>query len=257
MLLAIDIGNSNSHFGLYEKSRLRLVFQFSTDHQMAESNLIKAIEAQINAENINLHDIESVYISSVVPLSNEIYHNVIIELFGYSPIFIDATIKLPIKIGYPEPSQLGSDRIANAVAGFTKFGGPLVIVDYGTAINFEVLTDNGVFVGGAIAPGPETALAGLTARAAKLFKIDIEPPNRIIARDTENAIKSGLFYGTIGQVDRIIEETLRELTVHARVISTGGLALVFAPHSKYIESVHQNLTLEGIKIIAEYQRTST
>ncbi len=253
MLLAIDIGNSKTHFGVFDAARLMHSFSFASDRNLDVAKCERMLVEQLDHARINSLQIDRTAIASVVPDLTTIYYNIATKLYHASPLIISSDIRLPIKIGYHDPSQLGADRIANAVAGFTKFGGPLVIVDYGTAINFEVITDNGIFIGGVIAPGPETSASGLAAKAAQLFDVKIEESSRCIAKDTENAIKSGLFYGTVGQVDFIIKTILKELTVPARVIATGGFSHLFAPHSTYIESIHQNLTLDGIRIIADFQ----
>jgi type III pantothenate kinase len=247
MLLAIDIGNSRAHFALFDGAQLIDIWNHPADDILAIDYSLSPPKTAADQK------IDTIAIASVAPKLTPIYIEKCKSAFSLSPIIISADLKLPIKLGYPDPSQLGADRIANAVAGYARFGGPLIIVDYGTAINFDVVTDNGVFVGGAIAPGPKSSLAGLVARAERLQEVKIEPPDRAIARDTENAIKSGIFYGTIGQVDSIIDEIIRELTVPARVIATGGYASLFAPHSKKIERNHQNLTLDGIRLIAERQ----
>ena len=264
MLLAIDIGNSKTHFGIYNAVRpvkrpdsaideLVQTFNLHSNRKLDTDKCMQLVKEQLAKAGLDALRIDRVGIASVVPNLTSVYQEIAEKLFCVSPLIISSGLKLPIKIGYDEPSQLGADRIANAVAGFAKFGGPLIIVDYGTAINFEVITDNGIFIGGVIAPGPETSLAGLTAKAAQLFEVRIEEPSRSIAKDTENAIKSGLFYGTIGQVDGIIKTILDELTVPARVVATGGLSHFFAPHSAYIKSVHPNLTLDGIRIIVNHQ----
>jgi len=253
MLLAIDIGNSRVHVGVYDGTKLMLRFSLVSDRKLDADKYTRSIEEKLKEGRLDIAQVDRVAVASVVPELTPVLSEISKKLFGTEPLVISPEIKLPIKLGYSNPLQLGADRIANAVAGFKKFGGPLIIVDYGTAINFEVLTDNGIFVGGVIAPGPESSLAGLTNRAARLFDVKIEEQSRVIARDTENAIKSGLFYGTIGQVDGIIKAILTDLTVPARVIATGGYANLFAPNSKYIETTHPNLTLDGIRIIADYQ----
>lgn len=253
MFLAIDIGNSKTHFGIFDAARLVQTFSVLSDRNLGTEKCMQILKEPLANTESEASQINRVGVASVVPNLTSVYREIAERLFRISPLIISSDIRLPIKIGYHEPSQLGADRIANAAAGFTRFGGPLIIVDYGTAINFEVMTDNGIFIGGVVAPGPKTSLAGLTDKAAQLFDVKIEEPSRCIAKDTEDAIKSGLYYGTIGQVDGIIKAILNELTIPARVVATGGFSHLFAPHSHFIESIYPNLTLDGIRIIADYQ----
>nr|MBN2278454.1 type III pantothenate kinase [candidate division Zixibacteria bacterium] len=251
MLLALDIGNSNTVAGVFDGNRLLDHFRLTSNLKMTVDECGFFVLGLLDKLKIVPDQIDRVIIASVVPRLTPVYRKMAGKYLNCEAIMVSADLKLPIKIGYDNPAAVGADRIANAVAGFAKFGGPIIIVDYGTTTNFDVVTADGVYLGGAIAPGPETSAEELARRAARLFEVTIEPPRTVIGRNTADSIKSGLFYGTIGQVDRLVELIIKELGGKARVIATGGLAAEFSGYSKYIESTHPELTLEGLKIIAD------
>lgn len=253
MLLAIDIGNTNTVVGAYDDSNLINHFRVTSNHNLTVDECGFFVTGLMEKLNVEPSQIKRVVIASVVPHLTPIYRKMSEKYLSVPPLVVSSKIKLPIKLAYDDPTEVGADRIANAVAAFDKFGGPIVIVDFGTAITFDVIDKNGVYLGGVIAPGPETSGAELARRAARLFEVNIEQPSKVIGTSTTNSIKSGLFYGTIGQVDTITELILKELGMEARVITTGGLARDFAAHSRFIQSSHPALTLDGLKIIADYQ----
>jgi len=253
MLLAIDIGNTNTVVGVFDESRLINHFRVGSNHAMTVDECGFFVTGLLEKLNIKPEQLNRVVIASVVPRLTPIFEQMSEKYLKLTPLMVSSKTKLPIKIAYHDPTAVGADRIANAVGGFIRIGGPIIIVDYGTTINFDVVTDNGVFVGGVIAPGPETSAVELARKAARLFEVRIERPERVIGRTTAESLKAGLFYGTIGQVDLIIELILKELMVPARVIATGGLAAEFAEYSRHIETTFPALTLEGLRIIADYQ----
>ena len=178
------------------------------------------------------------------------YERAIVEYFRKKPIVVSHQLKLPIHIKIDKPEQLGADRIANAVGGFVLYGGPIVIVDFGTATTFDIINSEGAYIGGVIAPGPETSMAELARKAARLFEIQIEPPKSIVGKTTTEAMKSGLFYGTVGQVDYIIDQILDECAFdNCKIIATGGLAPGIEKHSRHIDQVVPDLTLQGLRVI--------
>jgi len=253
MLLAIDIGNSNTVVGAFDDGNLINHFRLASNHSFTVDECGFFVLGLLEKLDLKPAQVDRVIISSVVPRLTSVFHRMSGKYLEIEPLIVSCNVKLPIKIAYDDPSAVGADRIANAVAGFVKFGGPIIIVDYGTTTNFDVINDLGKYLGGAIAPGPETSAQELAARAARLFEVTVERPKSAVGRNTADSIKSGLFYGTIGQVDYIIKLIRDELGGDARVIATGGLADQFIEHSRYIESAHPTLTLEGLKIIADYQ----
>lgn len=253
MLLTIDIGNTNTVAGVFDKNKLIDHFRVASNHSLTVDECGFFVTGLLDRMNIKPSDLTNVIIGSVVPNLTPVYERMSEKYFKLKPTHVSSAIKLPIKIAYDDPSAVGADRIANGVAAFDKFGGPIIIVDFGTTINFDVVTGDGQYLGGAIAPGPEMSASQLAAKAARLFEVRIEKPAHAIGKNTAESIKSGLFYGTIGQVDKIIDNICEELGSKPKVIGTGGLAADFQESSKYIESIHPALTLEGLRIISDFQ----
>ncbi len=252
MLLAIDIGNSSTVLGVFVGERLVHSLRYSTTRTAGNLEIKGELLSLIETGNIAVEKLNLMAVASVVPELIPAYESAASEL-SIKSLIITTGLKLPIKMGYHTPETLGVDRLANAVAAYARYGGPIIVVDYGTAIKFDVVTDNGIYLGGAIAPGPVTAGAELANRAAQLYEVDIARPEKVIGRNTMECLKSGLFWGTVGQVDHIIQLIQKEMSIPARVIATGGLATKFANESRLIETTLPNLTLEGIRIIAEFQ----
>ena len=253
MLLAIDIGNTDTVAGVFDNHRLIDHFRVASNHSLTVDECGFFITGLLKRMNIKTSGLNRVIIGSVVPRLTPIYDGMSEKYFQIKSLIVSSAIKLPIKIAYDDPSAVGADRIANAVAAYDKFGGPIIVVDFGTTINFDVVTSNGQYLGGAIAPGPEMSAAQLAAKAARLFEVRIEKPVHAIGKSTAESIKSGLFYGTVGQVDKIIDNICDELGAKPKVIGTGGLAADFQKYSNYIKSINPALTLEGLKIISDYQ----
>jgi type III pantothenate kinase len=255
MLVAIDIGNTDTVVGVFDNDRLINHFRIASNHNLTVDECGFFVTGLLNRLNIKSSDITRLILASVVPRLTPVYDKMVHKYFNLEPIIVSSKTRLPVKITYDDPTQVGADRIANAVAGYKMFGGPLIIVDFGTTINFDVITKEGQYLGGAIAPGPETSAMELARRAARLFEVRIEKPDRAIGRSTAESIKSGLYHGTIGQVEKIIESITRELGTKPKVIATGGLATEFQDRIKIIESIHPTLTLDGLKIIADFQHS--
>jgi len=252
MLLAIDIGNTDTVVGIFDGEKLLDHFRISSRHTLTVDEcgfFITGILERLNGEA----KIDRVVMASVVPRLTPVYLKMWKKYVGVEPLVVGYKLKLPIKIGYDDPAAVGADRIANAVGGYTAFGGPIVIVDFGTTTNFDVVDVDGVYLGGVLAPGPVTSGAELAKRAAKLFEVGVEPPPTVIGRNTADSIKAGLFYGTVGQVDYLVELIAKELGSKPKVIATGGLAAEFEKHSRFIEGTYPTLTLDGLRLIADYQ----
>ncbi|SYZ74314.1 putative Type III pantothenate kinase [Candidatus Zixiibacteriota bacterium] len=252
MMVAIDIGNSNTCMGLFDGERLVQTRHVQSSGIRSSEDTIQNVINVIRDANIATADLNLMAIASVVPFMTPLYEAAADNL-QIKRLTLSTEMKSPLTMGYHTPNTLGVDRLANAVAGYSKFGGPILIVDYGTAIKFDAVTDNGIYLGGAIAPGPVTAGASLSEKAAQLFEVDIIRPERAIGRSSIECLRSGLFYGIVGMVDHIISVIVEEWTVHPRIIATGGLAAKFAGESRFIEMTLPNLTLEGIRIVAQYQ----
>ncbi len=253
MLLVIDIGNTDTVIGVYDNNRLIDFFRVGSNHTLTVDECGFFVTGLLEKLKVESSQLKRVVIASVVPRLKPVYEKMADKYLSIKPLIVSSEIKLPIKIGYENPRAVGADRIANAVAAYTSFGGPIIVVDFGTATTFDVIDKNGVYLGGVIAPGAETSSRELVKKAARLFEVNIERPKNVIGRNTAESIKSGLFYGTIGLVDSIIERIQNDLGQKAKVIATGGLASDFLKDSRNIESVNKVLTLEGLKIIADFQ----
>jgi len=257
MLLTIDIGNTNTVVGVYEGETLRDSFRVTSARLMTADEAGFLISGLLERMQVSSEEIGSVVIGSVVPPLTSIFEAAAKKYIGCHPLVVSARIKLPIRIAIDQPDQVGADRIANSVAGFQKFGGPVIIVDFGTATTFDIVSPDGAYIGGVIIPGPETSMAELARRAARLFEVRIEPPDSVVGKSTAGAMKSGLFYGTIGQLDFIIDKIIEETGFDKpTVVATGGLTNGIEKHSRYIRLIEPNLTLEGLRLLSEMSRVT-
>jgi type III pantothenate kinase len=258
MLLAIDIGNTNTVVGVFDGESLLAHFRVTSQTQMTvdEAGLFvtSLFHRHIKAD---IGHVSDVAVCSVVPRLSGVYEQMTRRYFTVEPIIVNSRAKLPIAIDYPEPSEIGADRLANAAAGYHRVGKSLVVVDLGTAINFDVVSEKGAYVGGVIAPGTQAAGANLAQKAARLFEVRPEKPGRAIGKSTAEALKSGLFYGTVGVIDTILERIFAELGGKTAVIGTGGEAEIYCRESKYVDEIVPTLTLEGIRLIADLNRKKT
>lgn len=254
MLIAIDIGNTNLKVGLFAGDKLKDVLRLATRRDLTADELGIPISDWLGRMKVTGEQIEDVIVASVVPSITDEVTRTCQGYLGCVPVFVSADLKLPIKLAVDNPLQVGADRIANAVAGFTKFGGPVIVVDFGTATKFEVVDGAGNYLGGVISPGIETSMAELARRAAKLFEVKIEPPVKVIGKNTIDAMKSGAFWGTVGQVDFLIDRILAEAGwATATVVATGGLVSGLEHHSRHIRLIEPNLTLFGLRVISQPQ----
>ena len=202
--------------------------------------------------NVRPEQIERVVIASVVPQLTPVYAETSRHYFNAEPLIVSHAVKLPISIEVEHPRQVGADRLANSVAAFRRFGGPVIVVDFGTATTFDVVSAEGGYLGGVIIAGPDAAMAELARKAAKLFEVQIEEPEAVVGKSTAQALKSGFFYGTVGQVDYIIERIIQETGYQGvTVVATGGFASGIEKYSRYIEHLEPTITLEGLQLIAQ------
>ncbi|MEW6051183.1 MAG: type III pantothenate kinase [Candidatus Zixiibacteriota bacterium] len=252
MLLAIDIGNTNTVVGVFKGETLKDHFRVASNRTMTADEAGFFITGLLERMKVQNEEIEKVVIASVVPPLTPTFETTSKKYFGCVPVMVSAHIKLPITITIEQPDQLGADRIANGAAAFTKFGGPVIVIDFGTATNFDVVNEKGEYLGGVLLPGPETAMSELARRAARLFEVRIEPPDSVIGRSTAGALKSGLFYGTVGQVDFLTDQIIKEGGMkQPMVVATGGLAGSIHKYSRFIQRTEPTLTLEGLRLIGE------
>jgi len=260
MLLVIDIGNTNIVFGVYDGDTLVNHWRLSTVIQKTIDEYAILLNSLLYIEKIKLSEIESAIISCVVPPLLIPFDMLCRKSIGIRPILVEPGIKTGMPILYENPSELGADRIVNAVAGYEKHRKALIIVDFGTATTFDYITAKGEYVGGAIVPGIMISLEALFERASKLPRVELVKPRGIIGKNTVQAMQSGIIYGYVGLVDGIVHKMKQELKTDPYVIATGGLATLISKESETINEVDEFLTLSGLKILYEknkdYQRFS-
>jgi len=251
MLLVFDIGNTNIVLGAYEGKELLQHWRISTDRQKTGDEYGMLINNLFTFGGLSIKDIEAIIISSVVPPLVVPLVKMCQRYFSVEPLVVGPGIKTGILIKYENPREVGADRIVNAVAAHHKYGGPLIIVDFGTATTFCVIGENGDYLGGAIAPGIGISTEALFQRAAKLPRIELVKPKTVICRNTVTSMQSGIIFGFVGQVDGIVRRMKEEMGRDAFVVATGGLATLIATESSTINAIEHFLTLEGLQIIYE------
>jgi len=251
-LLVVDVGNSNVVLGVYRDDDLLNSWRLATARERTADEygiLVKQLtDGTINGA------LEGAIVSSVVPPLNSTMASMIEKYFGVTALFVEPGVKTGIAIHVDNPQEVGADRIVNCVAVHDKYGGPAIIVDFGTATTFDVVTADAKYVGGVIAPGITISAEALFARAARLPRVDIRRPPTVIGTNTVVNMQSGLYFGYLGLVDGILVRMKREVAGVKKVIATGGLASLLAQDSEYIEEVDEDLTLKGLKIIYDRNR---
>jgi type III pantothenate kinase len=246
VLLAIDVGNTQTVLGLFDGPELREHWRLATDRERTGDELGVLIAGLLDPD-----DVDGVCLCSSVPQLLRAY-GLVAERWLRAPLrAIGPGVRTGIPIRYDDPREVGPDRIANAVGALERYGAPCIVVDFGTSTNFDVVSAEGEFAGGVLAPGIEISMDALYARAARLFTIDFAEPPTVIGKTTAASLQSGLVYGFAGQVDGIVTRIRAELGTDARAIATGGLAELIAPHAKTIERVDDLLTLEGLRLVWE------
>lgn len=255
MLLVVDVGNSNIVLGIYKGEELQVNWRISTDRQKTADEYGMLVKNLCEFHGIAMSDIKHVAISSVVPPLIFPLEKMALKYFKTEALVVGPGIKTGMPIRFENPREVGADRIVNAVAAFQFYGGPVIVVDFGTATTFDVINEQGEYIGGAIAPGIGISTEALFQRAAKLPRIELVKPKNIIAKNTVAGMQAGVIYGFVGQVDGIVNRMKQELGSNASVIATGGLAELIAQDSSTIEKIDQMLTLEGLKIIYNRNRS--
>jgi len=246
MILAIDVGNTHIEVGLYREREYLTSWRITTGVNRTEDELMSFLHQFLVIKNYPVSEVKAIAIASVVPRINQILEKLCEKYFQIEPLFIDHTLNIGITIDYSPPASVGADRICNAIAAYEKYGGPNIIVDFGTATTLDVVDKAGVYLGGIIAPGLETTAWGLHERASKLPQISLEFPGRSIGKSTEESMQSGIMLGTVKMIDGLIELVQEELQARANIIATGGLAKIISPRSKYIQYIEPTLVLDGI-----------
>ena len=244
MLLAVDVGNTQTVFGLYEGPDLGERWRIATEAQRTGDEL-----GALLADFLDFAALDGICLSCTVPRLIREYEHVAERWVKAPLLVIGPGIKTGIPVQHDAPHEIGPDRIVNAVAAKERYGSPAIVVDFGTSTNFDVVSPAGEYVGGVLAPGIEISMEALFVRAARLVKVDYAEPPTVIGKTTEAALRSGLVYGFAGQVDGIVDAIRGELDADAPVVATGGLADLIAPHSRTVSKVDPYLTLEGLRIV--------
>ena len=251
MLLAIDVGNTQTHVGMFDGDELVEHWRFATVRFATADELATVLASLLDLRELRLKDVHSAIVSSVVPTLAHEYELMIDRYFAGRGSLVGPEIKSGMPIRIDRPQELGADRLVNAIAAYERVGGACIAVDFGTAINYDVVSAAGEYLGGVISPGVEISLEALAARAARLPRVDIEKPRHAIGKGTQEAIQAGVVYGFAGQVDAIIGRIREELGEEATAIATGGFAPVIVPFCEQVDEVDDRLTLQGLKVLWE------
>lgn len=252
MLFVLDVGNTNTVLGVFEDNTLQHEWRIKTDRYKTEDEFGMLIKSLFDYKGMSFSDIHGVIISSVVPTIMFALEKMSKDYFGLDPIIIGKEdVGLYLKMNYPTPAEIGADRIVNAVGAIEEYGAPLIIIDFGTATTYCYINEEAEYSGGIITPGINVSMEALYTKASKLPKIEIRAPENIVGQSTVEAMKSGVFYGYIGQVDGLVNRIKQEKEGNPKVIATGGLSKLIADESATIDVVDPYLTLKGLALIYE------
>jgi len=254
MLLVVDVGNTQTHFGTFRGEELLEHWRFATVRESTADQLGAALRNLLELRGYSFGELEGSIVSSTVPQLEPEWTTMVSRYLGHEMLVVGPGTKTGLPIRYDNPREIGADRLVNAVAIRERFGGPAVCVDFGTATTFDVLSGAGEYVGGAIMTGIEISLEALTERGARLPKVDLAPPKSVIGKNTIDAIRSGVVYGYAGAIDAILRRLYEELGQAADVVATGGLSGLVVPYTEEIDEVDDLLTLTGLRLL--YQRNS-
>lgn len=254
LLIAVDVGNTNTVLGVYVDDELARDFRLSTDIERTADEYAAMLLPLFEQAGLDPGAATGVIISSVVPPLHSAFDKLSRETFGQPPLFVEPGIKTGLPIRYKNPVEVGADRIVNSLAARERFGAPVIVVDFGTATTFDVVNPAGEYAGGIIAPGLAISAEALFSHASRLYQVEIQKPDQLIGEHTAGAMQSGLFYGYIGLVDGILERLLKEIPEVQRVVATGGEAELIASGSRHIDEVDAGLTLVGLKLIYDRNR---
>jgi type III pantothenate kinase len=251
MLLVLEVGNTNTSVGVFEGSRLLVSWRLTSRREQTADEYGVFIQTLLRTRGIEQQDVTGVAISNVVPTVQQTLEWMCEAYFGITPFTVQPGVNVAFPLNVDHPTEVGADRVCNVVAGVALYGTPLIVVDFGTATNFDVVNARGEFVGGAIAPGLTVAAEALISRGARLFRVELVRPKEAIGRNTVTNIQSGVVYGYAGLVDGLVDRMRRELDGDVKVVATGGLAGQMREVARNIQEVNPNLRLEGVRMIWE------
>jgi len=255
MLLALDVGNTNTKLGLYRIEGGALVAHWRLTSRVQTADEYAALFLHLlNMKGLDHADVKEIIISSVVPPMDFTLRQMCENYFHIEPMFVEPGMDSGLTLRIDQPQELGADRLAYSVAAFARYGGPIIVVEFGTATKFEVISEKGEYLGGAIAPGLSLSAEALFSRAAKLSRVDIKRPEKVIGTNTIGHLQTGIYYGYIGLVDGILERIVAEIGVKPRIVASGIMSHMVAADSRYITEIDDTLTLEGLRILWERNR---
>jgi type III pantothenate kinase len=256
MLLVVDVGNTQTHFGTFRDGVLQEHWRFATDRDSTADELGATLRNLLGLRGVVFDMIEASIVSSTVPQLAPEWSSMAERYLGHRMPVVGPGIKTGMAIRIDNPREVGADRLVNSVAAHDRFGGPCVVVDFGTGLNIDVVSREGEYVGGMIAPGIEISMDALTARGAKLLRVELETPRALIGKSTVEAIRSGVVYGYAGMVDGILRRLRAELGEDTATIATGGLAGYIVPHCELVDETDDLLTLQGLRLIWERNQST-
>ena len=251
MLLAVDVGNTHTVFGLFSGATVRADWRVATRKEMTSDELGVLLRALFDGVGLETADVKAAIVSSVVPDLNGVFQRAVHRYCDCEPLFVGPGLRTGMPIQYDNPHDVGADRIVNAVAAKERFGAPVIVLDFGTATTFDVVDATGSYLGGVIAPGPAASAEALFAKAARLPRVDVARPARVIGRNTVQSMQSGLFHGYTAMVQGVVARIRAELGSEAPVVATGGLSRLFATELDCLAAVDPQLTLTGLRLLWE------
>jgi len=249
VILTVDVGNTNVTFALFDGDRLAADWRVTSHRERTADEMAVELRQLFSLRDLDLDVVTGVVISSVVPILNQALIEASRRYLKHEPVMVGPGVKTSVRIRAENPKEVGADRIANALAAYTKYGGPVVVIDFGTAVTYDAINADGDYLGGAIAPGVEISLDALVSQTAMLRRVEPVAPDSVIGRNTVTSIQSGLVWGFVAQVEGMVARMISELGGSARVIATGGQASLVANLTHVIEAIDPLLTLEGLRLI--------
>jgi len=254
LLVVVDVGNTNTIFGVYRGDTMVESFRLSSDAERTADEYGATLLPLFRLAGLDPAETEGVVVSSVVPPLHLTLDQLAQRYFGRAPMFVEPGVKTGMVIRMDNPTEVGADRIVNSVAARERYGAPVVVVDFGTATTFDVVNEAGEYIGGIIAPGISISAEALFSHGSRLYRVDIRRPDQLVGKNTAGAMQSGIYYGYIGLVDGILERLVAEIPGLATVVATGGQARMIANGSRFITKVDPLITLAGLKLIYERNR---
>ncbi len=252
MLLAVNVGNTSTVLGVFRGSELEHQWRVSTEGERTADELAVLFGGLLEVAGLSFsNQITGVVLSSVVPSSTAALRDMVNRYFNFPPVVVEPGTRTGLSIQTDNPREIGADRIVNALAAFHRYGGPCIVIDFGTATTYDVVSEKGEFLGGAISPGVQTSNASLSRETARLPQVELHAPRSPIGRNTIEAIQSGLIFGAAAEADGMIDRIRKELGGNATVIATGGLAPDVVPHCQFVDESDPWLTLEGLRLVFE------